>query len=100
MENLSILKKIIYTKKGKNRYKLDSKKKSLAETGFDVGVGLLISTVLNFTILPYYVEGIANSDILTMLQISLWYTTVSLIRRFTFRRIFENLRNVKIRIRL
>ena len=52
----------------------DTRKKSLLETLVDVGLGLVVSTILNFTVLPMYVDGIISSDWGVMVQISIWYT--------------------------
>jgi|TARA_R110000824_G_scaffold80999_9_gene203489 hypothetical protein len=93
MENITKLKKITYTKGEKIDTNVsDSRRKSLMETIMDVGLGLIISTIINFTILPLYVEGIAEREILTMAQISLWYTLIALVRRYMFRRLFEGFR--------
>ena len=72
----------------------DSKKKSMFETLIDVSLGLIISTTLNFTVLPMYVDGIASSDWSTMIQISMWYTVFAIIRRYGTRRLFERFRNL------
>ena len=93
MENIAKMKKITYTKGEKIDTNVsDSRRKSLMETIMDVGLGLIISTIINFTILPLYVEGIAEREILTMAQISLWYTLIALVRRYMFRRLFEGFR--------
>ena len=60
----------------------------------DVSLGLIISTTLNFTVLPMYVDGIASSDWSTMIQISMWYTVFAIIRRYGTRRLFERFRNL------
>jgi len=79
------------TKKRKNlATKVDTKLRSLKETGMDVGLGLIISTVLNYTILPLYWEGIANREVIVMLQISAIYTALALLRKYGMRRAFEN----------
>jgi hypothetical protein len=72
----------------------DSKKRSLFETLMDVSLGLIISTTLNFTVLPMYVDGITSSDWSTMIQISMWYTVFAIIRRYGTRRLFERFRNL------
>jgi len=71
---------------------MDSKKKSLFETLIDVSLGLIVSTILNFTVLPMYVDGIASSDWGVMIQISIWYTVFAIIRRYRTRRLFERFR--------
>jgi hypothetical protein len=55
----------------------------------DVGLGLVIATILNYTILPLFVTGIENREILTMIQISIIYTAFALTRRYGMRRFFE-----------
>ena len=59
------------------------------ETLIDVSLGLTVSTALNFTVLPMYVDGIVSSDWGTMVQISMWYTVFAIIRRYGTRRLFE-----------
>jgi len=60
------------------------------DTNFmDVGLGLVIATILNYTILPLFVTGIENREILTMIQISIIYTAFALTRRYGMRRFFE-----------
>ena len=71
---------------------LDSKKRSILESILDVSIGFIISTMLNFTILPLYIQDIQMMNMIGMLQISLWYTITSLIRKYVIRRLFENLR--------
>ena len=70
----------------------DTRKKSMLETLIDVSLGLTVSTALNFTVLPMYVDGIASSDWGTMIQISMWYTVFAIIRRYGTRRLFERFR--------
>jgi|TARA_R110002124_G_scaffold218072_1_gene383910 hypothetical protein len=70
----------------------DSKKRSMFETLIDVSLGLIISTTLNFTVLPMYVEGIVSADLSVMIQISIWYTVFAIIRRYSTRRLFERFR--------
>lgn len=70
----------------------DTRKKSMLETLIDVSLGLIISTALNFTVLPMYVDGIVSSDWGTMIQISMWYTVFAITRRYGTRRLFERFR--------
>ena len=74
--------------------KHDSKFRSLKESLLDVGLGLVISTIINFTVLPLFAVGIANREIFTMIQISIIYTVFALIRRYGMRRLFEVRRGV------
>jgi hypothetical protein len=70
----------------------DSKKKSLLETIVDIIIGYVISTGLNFIILPFYATEISNSDFVGMMQIGVWYMIVAIIRKYIFRRLFERFR--------
>jgi hypothetical protein len=72
-----------------NNLKKDTKLRSLKEAIMDVGLGLVIATILNYTILPLFVTGIENREILTMIQISIIYTAFALTRRYGMRRFFE-----------
>jgi len=72
--------------------KKDSRKKSMNETLLDVGVGFVISTVLNYLVLPPFGQGIIRQDIMTMIWLSLIYTIFSIIRRYGMRRLFEGMR--------
>jgi hypothetical protein len=72
--------------------KQDSKFRSLKESLLDVGLGLVISTIINFTVLPLFAVGIANREIFTMIQISVIYTVFALLRRYGMRRLFEGTR--------
>lgn len=71
----------------------DSKKKSMFETIIDITIGFVISTGLNFIILPIYSTEISNMDYLGMMQIGVWYTIVALFRRYAIRRLFERMRS-------
>ena len=71
---------------------LDSRKKSLVETLTDVFLVFLISTALNFTVLPMYVRDIENMEVISMLEISAFYTVFGIIRRYGTRRLFERLK--------
>ena len=68
--------------------KKDSRKRSALEVAFDVLVGMVIATVLNYTILPHYIDTIQSGDPLGMLSISVWYVAVSFIRKYCLRRWF------------
>ena len=70
----------------------DSRKKSLLETITDISIGFVISTGLNFIILPIYATEIANSDFIGMMQIGVWYMLVAIVRKYAFRRLFERFR--------
>jgi len=68
--------------------KKDSRRKSALEVTFDVVLGMIIATVLNYTILPHYIDVIQSGDLLGMLSISVWYVAVSFIRKYILRRWF------------
>ena len=77
------------TKKDTSDLKKDTKLRSLKEAIMDLGLGLVVATILNYTILPLFVIGIENREILTMVQISIIYTAFALTRRYGMRRFFE-----------
>ena len=66
-----------------------SKVNSAIETIISVGVGYIISLLLNLYFLPFFVEDISNQIFTTAIIIGLVYTGVSLIRSYCFRRFFE-----------
>ena len=66
--------------------KKDSRKKSFCEALLDVVVGFLLYLPVNFFVLPYFTQGIDEYNVATMLTISLIYTSIALIRKYTIRR--------------
>ena len=68
--------------------KKDSRKRSALEVAFDVLVGMIIATALNYLVLPHYIDVIQSGDPLGMLSISVWYVAVSFIRKYCLRRWF------------
>jgi len=78
--------------------KKDSRKKTILEVTFDVGLGMGIATALNYMVLPHYIDVIQSGDPIGMLSISVWYVAVSFIRKYCLRRWFVRkpkiLRNV------
>tara|TARA_R100001530_G_scaffold134518_1_gene109538 strand:+ start:1640 stop:1900 length:261 start_codon:yes stop_codon:yes gene_type:complete len=66
--------------------KKDSRKKSFCESLFDVVAGFLLYLPVNFFVLPYFTQGIDEYNVATMLTISLIYTSIALIRKYTIRR--------------
>ena len=62
---------------------------SAVETIISVGVGYIISLMLNLYFLPLFVVDISNQILSTAIIIGLVYTVVSLIRSYCFRRFFE-----------
>ena len=75
--------------------KKDSRKKSFCEALLDVVVGFLLYLPVNFFVLPYFTQGINDYNILTMLSISLMYTSIALARKYTIRRWVLNLKGKK-----
>ena len=66
----------------------DSRKRSFAESAFDITVGFIIYLPVNFFVLPYFTQGIDEYSIATMLSISVIYTSIALVRKYTIRRWF------------
>ena len=73
----------------------DSKKKSMIETVIDVLIGFVLYLPINFLILPLFAEQISSYDILGFFQLSAIFTAIALVRKYTIRRWFENLKQVK-----
>lgn len=69
----------------------DTKLKSLTESIVNIIPGFAVAYLSNLYILPLFAEGIAVSDHFTMLQIGFWYTIISILRSYVFRRLFERL---------
>ena len=69
-----------------------TKTKSLIESILDIIIGFVIYLPVNYFVLPLFTEGINNHEILTMLQISAIYTSIALVRKYTVRRLFVELR--------
>ena len=73
----------------------DSKKRSMIETAIDVAIGFVMYLPINFLILPLFAEQISSYDILGFFQLSAIFTAIALVRKYTIRRWFENLKQVK-----
>ena len=73
----------------------DSKKKSMIETVTDVAIGFVMYLPINFLILPLFAEQISSYDILGFFQLSAIFTVIALVRKYTIRRWFENLKQIK-----
>jgi len=73
----------------------DSKKKSMIETAIDVAIGFVMYLPINFLILPLFAEQISSYDILGFFQLSAIFTAIALVRKYTIRRWFENLKQIK-----
>ena len=73
----------------------DSKKRSMIETVTDVAIGFVMYLPINFLILPLFAEQISSYDILGFFQLSAIFTIIALVRKYTIRRWFENLKQIK-----
>ena len=73
----------------------DSKKKSMIETVIDVLIGFVMYLPINFLVLPLFAAQISSYDILGFFQLSAIFTAIALVRKYTIRRWFENLKQVK-----
>ncbi len=73
----------------------DSKKRSMIETAIDVTIGFVMYLPINFLILPLFAEQISSYDILGFFQLSAIFTAIALVRKYTIRRWFENLKQIK-----
>ena len=73
----------------------DSKKISLIETVIDAGIGFVLYLPINYGILPVFAEQISSYDLGGFLQLSAIFTVIALVRKYTIRRWFENLKQVK-----
>ena len=73
----------------------DSKKRSMIETVTDVAIGFVMYLPIYFLILPLFAEQISSYDILGFFQLSAIFTVIALVRKYTIRRWFENLKQIK-----
>ena len=72
--------------------KIDSKRKSLFESVFDIGTGWLMYIPINYFVLPLFIGTIENQEIFGLMQISAVFTCFALMRKYTIRRWFEKKR--------
>ena len=72
----------------------DSKKKSMIECVMDIMIGFIMYLPINFLVLPLFAEQISSYDILGFFQLSAIFTSIALVRKYTIRRWFENLKNI------
>ena len=70
----------------------DTKRRSLIESAFDIGTGFLMYLPINFFILPLFVDELQNQDFFGIMQITVLFTCVALLRKYTIRRWFEMMR--------
>tara|TARA_R100000656_G_scaffold34268_1_gene29337 strand:- start:22 stop:312 length:291 start_codon:yes stop_codon:yes gene_type:complete len=71
---------------------MDSRKRSLLESTFDIITGFILYLPINYFVLPYFTTGIDEHSIATMLSISVIYTSIALARKYTIRRWFVNMK--------
>ena len=77
---------------GLNRRLTDSRKRSMYESAFDLGTGFAMYLPINFFILPLFIDVITNQEIFGLIQIGIIFTIIGLVRKYTIRRWFENMR--------
>ena len=70
----------------------DSRKRSIYESSLDLGTGFVMYLPINFFILPLFIDVISNQEIFGLIQIGVIFTLIGLIRKYTIRRWFENMR--------
>ena len=68
----------------------DTKTRSMIETIMVIVIGFVIYLTGNYFILHVFVDGISEYSIITMLTVSMIYTSIAVIRKFTLRRWFVN----------
>lgn len=68
---------------------MQTRKLSAFETVTNVGSGFFIAMGLNLLVLPFFVLGITQQSIITAIIIGVIYTTVSMLRSYAFRRLFN-----------
>ena len=71
---------------------MDSRKRSLLESTFDIITGFILYLPINYFVLPYFTTGINEHSVATMLSISVIYTSIALARKYTIRRWFVNMK--------
>ena len=77
----------------KGNKKKDTRLRSALEVTLDVLIGCIIATMMNYTILPFYIDVIQSGELFGMLQITAWYVIASYVRKYTIRRWFVNLKH-------
>ena len=78
--------------RGLNRHSVDSRRRSIYESAFDLGTGFAMYLPINFFILPLFIDVIVGQEILGLIQIGVIFTIIGLVRKYTIRRWFENMR--------
>lgn len=70
---------------------MQTRKASMGETILSVGTGFFIALLLNLYMLPLFASDISNQVLSTAILIGVIYTTVSMVRSYIFRRVFNRL---------
>jgi len=78
--------------RGINRQSVDSRRRSICESTFDLGTGFAMYLPINFFILPLFIDVIVGQEILGLIQIGVIFTIIGLVRKYAIRRWFENMR--------
>ena len=78
---------------------MDSRKRSLLESLFDIITGFLIYLPINYFVLPYFTTGINEHSVATMLSISVIYTSIALARKYNIRRLFVNMKRKHLKLK-
>jgi len=78
--------------RGLNVHSTDSRRRSICESAFDLGTGFAMYLPFNFFILPLFIDVISNQEIFGLIQIGVIFTIIGLVRKYTIRRWFENMR--------
>ena len=63
----------------------------MGETILSVGTGFFIALLLNLYMLPLFASDISNQVLSTAILIGVIYTTVSMVRSYLFRRVFNRM---------
>jgi hypothetical protein len=75
--------------------RVQSSKGSAVETVLNVGSGYFIAFGLNLCLLPFFVDGIQEQDVGIALIIGVIYTSISMMRSFIFRRLFNKATGIR-----
>jgi len=77
--------------RGLNRHSVDSRRRSIYESAFDLGTGFAMYLPINFFILPLFIDVIVDQEIFGLIQIGIIFTIIGLVKKYTIRRWFENM---------
>ena len=77
--------------RGLNRHSVDSRRRSIYESAFDLGTGFAMYLPINFFILTLFIDVIVDQEIFGLIQIGIIFTIIGLVKKYTIRRWFENM---------